>query len=150
MELVHRQTQGDTMSLTFTLPFPPSVNTYWRHISKGKLAGRVLISEKGRDYRDACARTLLVQRVPRGSLTGKLKVQIYALPPDRRARDLDNMLKASLDALKHCEVMRDDADIDDLHITRGPVRKEGELSVLITEIPLAATDSGDLFKGSQS
>jgi|SRR4051812_10260592 crossover junction endodeoxyribonuclease RusA len=122
------------MSLSFSLPFPPSVNTYWRHIAKGKLAGRVLISEKGRAYRIECARTLLVQRVPRGAVSGKLKVQIFASPPDRRTRDLDNMLKASLDALKHCEVVRDDADIDDLHITRGSVRKDGELQVLITEI----------------
>lgn len=32
--------------LTLTLPFPPSVNAYWRNIK-----GRMLISEKGRKFR---------------------------------------------------------------------------------------------------
>ena len=33
-----------------TLPFPPSMNTYWRHVMVGKHP-RTLISEKGRIYR---------------------------------------------------------------------------------------------------
>ena len=36
-----------------TLPWPPSVNGYWRHPTTGKLAGRHLISEAGRAYREA-------------------------------------------------------------------------------------------------
>ncbi|EOX9973808.1 crossover junction endodeoxyribonuclease, partial [Escherichia coli] len=32
------------------LPFPPSVNTYWRHPNKGAFAGKSLISSAGRKF----------------------------------------------------------------------------------------------------
>lgn len=120
--------------LQFKLPFPPSVNHYWRHISKGPSAGRVLISEEGRAYRTNCAAAVLEQRVPRHTLSGKLSVVVYASPPDRRRRDLDNLLKSSLDALKHCGLIADDGDIDELHVLRGPVEKGGSLLVNIQEM----------------
>lgn len=121
-------------SLQFRLPFPPSVNHYWRHLSKGKNAGLVLISEEGRAYRKSCAADILKQGVPRGTLSGRLAVVIFANPPDRRRRDLDNLLKSSLDALKHCDVIADDGDIDDLHVLRGSVEKGGSLLVTMREI----------------
>lgn len=36
--------------MRLVLPFPPSVNTYWRAPNKGPLAGRHLISAVGRKY----------------------------------------------------------------------------------------------------
>lgn len=120
--------------IQFTLPFPPSVNHYWRHISKGPAAGRVLISEEGRAFRVNCAAEVLKQRVPRRALTGKLAIFIQASPPDRRRRDLDNLLKSSLDALKHCALIEDDGDVDDLHVVRGPVVAGGSLLVTILEV----------------
>lgn len=120
-------------SVTFTLPWPPSVNHYWRSvIVRGRT--RLLISKDGRKYRKSVAARLSLNSVPRGFVTGKLAVEIAASPPDRRARDLDNLLKSTLDALKHSCVIRDDADIDDLRIKRCSVLAGGELSVQITEV----------------
>lgn len=39
--------------IVLDLPFPPSANTYWRHPTRGPLAGRHLISEAGRNFRIA-------------------------------------------------------------------------------------------------
>jgi crossover junction endodeoxyribonuclease RusA len=50
---------------------------------------------------------------------------------DRRAADLDNRLKALNDALEHAGVFDDDEQIDELHVTRGPIVKGGECFVMI-------------------
>jgi Holliday junction resolvase RusA-like endonuclease len=53
------KTGSDFMKLV--LPFPPSVNTYWRAPNKGPLKGRHLISEKGRAYQSAACAAIIEQ-----------------------------------------------------------------------------------------
>lgn len=96
--------------MEITLPFPPTVNTYWRNFN-----GRMLISEKGRAYRKMVADHVLLYK-GRKQLQGKVKVTIEAYRPDKRRRDLDNLLKAPLDALTHAGVYADDELIVDLRI----------------------------------
>jgi crossover junction endodeoxyribonuclease RusA len=118
------------------LPWPPSVNTYWRHPTRGKLAGKHLVSENGRRYRTAVVATLLTAR--RGKalpLDGRLSVSILACPPDRRVRDLDNLPKSVLDSLSHAGLWRDDGQIDRLLIERAPVEKGGRLRVRVEVLP---------------
>jgi crossover junction endodeoxyribonuclease RusA len=116
-------------AITLVLPYPPSVNTYWRHLSKGPLAGRTLISERGRNFRNAVEETLLVERI-RKAPDGNLSVTIEARMPDKRKRDLDNIPKAVLDALTHCGFWIDDSLIDDLRVWRSD-RMGGEVIVTV-------------------
>ncbi len=92
------------------MPWPPSVNTYWRTFN-----GRMIISEKGRLYRKEVADQVLIQRGAK-HFAGKLKVEIEAFRPDKRRRDLDNLLKAILDGMTHAGVWDDDSNIVDLRI----------------------------------
>lgn len=110
------------------LPWPPSNNTYYRRVG-----AKTLISEKGRQYTRAVTQLCAVARLARRE--GRLQVVITACPPDRRQRDLDNMLKGLLDALTHGGAWVDDSQIDDLRIVRGPVTTGGTVSVEIQEIP---------------
>ncbi len=76
------------------------------------MAGRVLISEKGRDYRHAVKRTVGAV-VP---IVGPVAVEIILCPPDRRRRDIDNCLKALLDSLTHAGVWEDDSQVKRLTV----------------------------------
>ncbi|MEY7806017.1 hypothetical protein AB9D85_23425, partial [Escherichia coli] len=55
--------------MKLTLPFPPSVNSYWRAPSKGPLKGRHLVSETGRKFQQAARAAIIEQlrAVPRPS-----------------------------------------------------------------------------------
>jgi crossover junction endodeoxyribonuclease RusA len=96
--------------IEITLPWPQTVNTYWRNVN-----GRTIISAKGREYRKAVADQVLIQRAAK-HIDYAVKVEIKAYRPDRRRRDLDNLLKALLDSMTHAGVMHDDALIEDLRV----------------------------------
>lgn len=108
-----------------TLPWPPTVNTYWRNIR-----GRTIISERGRLYR------LAVQKQLAGAepLLGRLAIKIAAYPPDRRRRDLDNILKALLDSLTFAQVIEDDSQFDFISVARRDVIKDGAVQIIITNL----------------
>jgi crossover junction endodeoxyribonuclease RusA len=98
--------------ISIELPWPPSINNYWRHTSKGHY-----ISKKGQEYREfvlyAC-----IQLKNKFHEKDRLIVTIDAFPPDKRKRDLDNILKSLLDALQHAGVYYDDSQIDKLSVRR--------------------------------
>lgn len=101
-----------------TLPWPPTVNTYWRHKVIGKLA-TVYVSADGQAYRKAVNLCLAVHGVKTYALEGDLRVEIEVFPPDKRKRDIDNLLKSLLDSLTHAQVWKDDNQISDLRIYRN-------------------------------
>ena len=117
-----------TPDYEFTLPYPPSVNSYWR---QGR--GNTYINKKGREYRQA-VRELLVEKSLDINTTARLNIRIVANVPDRRRRDIDNILKAVLDSLEHGGFMENDSQIDVLKVVRGGVVRGGQLSIRVTEI----------------
>jgi crossover junction endodeoxyribonuclease RusA len=114
------------------LPWPPSMNTYWRAPNTGPLAGRVLLSNAAREYRKEAA--LWVTNSGKADARARLSVLLTAFPPDKRKRDLDNLLKPLLDTLQHCGIIADDGQIDDLRITRAKIAPDGVIAVQITEL----------------
>ncbi len=117
-----------TDAITLTLPYPPSVNRYYRNVR-----GRTLISAQGRAYRRMVADCVFLARAAK-RLEGRLVVQVEVQPPDRRRRDIDNLGKSLFDSLQHAGVYNDDSQIDDLRIVRLPPTTGGIVTVKIREI----------------
>ena len=84
--------------LHFDLPYPPSVNHYWRRVG-----ARTLISRAGRAFRERVCSLLAARRIE--PLDGPLAMRIDVFPPDHRRRDIDNLQKALLDALQQPAVV---------------------------------------------
>jgi crossover junction endodeoxyribonuclease RusA len=118
--------------LYLKVPFPPSMNSYWRNIViKGR--PRTLLSEKGRQYRIQIMSQIHLEHPP--ALSGRLHLTIELYPPDRRKRDLDNHCKAIQDGLAHAGVFEDDSQIDQLTVIRREVEgKPGHAMLTITEV----------------
>ena len=113
------------MTLTLRLPWPPSVNHYW--FAKGN---RRFIGKAGKEFREA----VVAEYGTTTPLTGRLQVHIAVIPPTNARRDLDNLMKAPLDAMQHAGIYLDDGQIDHLEIQRLPKSTPGCLDITIREI----------------
>jgi len=98
--------------VTFSIPFPPSVNGLFATVGKRRIK-----TEAYKAWNTAAGLLLNVQRVP--PFTGNVSVDIHLKRPDKRKRDLDNLAKATLDLLVRQTVIQDDSCIVDLRIHWG-------------------------------
>lgn len=114
-------------TVVYELPYTPSINHYWRRVGD-----RTLISRTGRLFRKRVVDQLAYQGVE--ATDGRVGLFISVFPPDRRRRDLDNILKALLDALQHGGVYQDDSQIDSIEIVRSDAEPpDGKVLVMVME-----------------
>ena len=126
---------SDLKSLTYTLPWPPSVNHYWRRVLIGGKP-RTLLSKEGREFKQAAVGAVLQQRRgPSAPLSGRLAIAVTLFPPDRRRYDLDNRLKAVLDSLTEARVWEDDRHVKIIHLEEGGIVRGGACRVRIAPAP---------------
>lgn len=93
------------MTIVLNLPYPPSANRLWR-----RSGARIHKSTRYTDWlRDA---GFLAMNQRPGSLRGPYRLTIQAVRPDKRKRDLDNLIKPTNDLLKTIGVVEDDSDCE--------------------------------------
>ena len=107
------------------LPFPPSMNTYWRNFR-----GRTVLSKAGREYKVKVAEYVSENNIPKYG-EKKLKITMILQPKDKRKIDIDNRIKCVLDSLQEAGVFDDDFHVDELHVMRGEQVKGGRLLLTI-------------------
>ena len=123
------------------LPFPPTVNSYYS-AGHGKVR---YVSRAGKEFREKVFQDVREQ-ASGIQLDGRLNVEVILHPPDRRTRDLDNYMKALLDAITHSGLWLDDEQIDQLSIMRGEVVKAGFSRIEINSAgPIVPNSSGRPF-----
>lgn len=118
--------------ISLQLPWPPTVNTYWRNVG-----GRVLISERGRAYRRAVVDAVWAQRGAKAPIAGPVILTLELSPPDAARRDLDNLFKAPLDALTHAGVWEDDSQVQSMLALKDG--RGGTLGLTIIQVDASAS-----------
>jgi crossover junction endodeoxyribonuclease RusA len=112
-----------SMCVTLDLPYPPSVNTFWR-----RWRGKVVLARAAREFRQRVAeRWLSYRHSHRHEGFGRSLVacRVTVCPPDARRRDLDNILKALFDAIQHAGIIEDDSQIRRLEVAFGRCPQPG-------------------------
>ncbi|APL10578.1 RusA family crossover junction endodeoxyribonuclease [Escherichia coli] len=116
------------MRIEFVLPYPTTVDTYWR-----RRGSTYFVSKADERYRRDVAFIVRQLRLNL-KLSGRLAIKIITEPPDKLRRDLDNILKAPLDALTHAGMLIDDEQFDEINIVRALPVPGGRLGIKITEL----------------
>ena len=121
-------------NMEFSLPFPPTINNYYSRSYNG-----VYINKRGKHYTDLVLWTMRDKiGFSFGDARISMTIDLYA--PDNRRRDLDNILKCTLDVMQKLFVYKDDSQIDELIVRRKSVlKKDGKLDIYIEEIILPIT-----------
>ena len=109
----------------YVLPEPPSVNAIWKPVGT-----RFVLSAKYRAWIEEASTYMLAQPRPHDALTGRIHVSVTcASGPGRK--DVDNMLKATLDLLESAGVLANDRDVQDLRIRRMHYQRTGTVGVTV-------------------
>lgn len=110
------------------LPYPKglTVNNYWKTGRNGIYVNPLVKRYKGIVWQTLINSFRLGERA--------LRMQLKVYPPDRRIRDLDNVLKAVCDALQFAQVYKNDSQIEQLFVVRKEVIKDGKLEVKLTSL----------------
>lgn len=115
---------------TLALPFPPSVNHYWRHRAIGR-GVQTYISPQGQAFRKEVSAIVQQGKHDYGIAT-PVAVAVTLHPPNKVRRDLDNYGgKALLDALTHAGVWQDDRLVHWLLVQWGTIHPGGSVEVAI-------------------
>ena len=91
-----------------------------------------IIKKEGKDYKNFVGLYAKANKIVK--TCGKVAVSIEIYPPDKRKRDIDNVLKVLNDSLVEANVIEDDSNIDVLHIERKAVIKDGKILLTITPL----------------
>lgn len=117
--------------MNLTIQYPPSANSLYRSIVRGKFA-TVIISKKGRQFFADIAKQFADEGVK--PMDGDIEIWIEATPPDRRKRDLDNLNKAIFDCLQKGGCIFDDSQIKKMHSKFLKPEKPGMVEIRLEVI----------------
>ena len=111
-----------TNSVSFTLPYPPSANRYWR-----SYRGRVVKSEEARAYQQEAGWIAKASGFDCTKSDVAITVKVYR---PQKSGDLDNFLKVTLDSLKGI-IYDDDDQITVIHAERYDDKKNPRVDLFI-------------------
>ena len=119
----------DMVYYKFTLPYPPSVNGYWR-----TFRNRQIISKRGRKYRIDAVNEIKALNLDDINIDSELVFKMTINPPTLRSYDVDNFTKGVFDALSHAKFWVDDSQVKKLVIIKGVKTKFGNVEIEVNNV----------------
>lgn len=111
------------------LELPPSVNhTY------GSRYGFRYKNNDVRDWQRERTDEILTQWQKKKPFTGRAELLIEFFVKDKRRWDIDNRVKALQDCLTMAEVIKDDTQIDSLHVRRYRMSEQTHTKLILTSL----------------
>ena len=95
--------------IELSIAYPPSANRIWR-----KYKGRIVRDPVYVQWLDAEGWKIIQQK--QGGVSGPYRLTVEAVKPDRRRRDLDNILKPLSDLLKSVGTIDDDSEAEEINV----------------------------------
>lgn len=111
--------------MTLSLPYPPTVNHMYR-----RARGHLALTPEALAFRHAVRMIAMVQDVR--PITGPVAVFVDVYRPRRRG-DLDNVLKAVLDALNGV-AYRDDEQVEEIHAHRYEDKRAPRVEIAVVAL----------------
>lgn len=109
--------------IILALPWPPTLNHAW-----GQCGTRKYLKKAGHEFRQKVSEAVSESKA---RAEGRLAVFIALYAPTRRSYDIDNRIKATLDALQCAGAFDDDEQVDVLWVVRREVVNGGMAKVVI-------------------
>ena len=129
-----------------TLPMGPTVNHYYVVGTKekgrekwGKFLGRDVMVYRRIVYYELRKLT----KGPIAIIPPPLHVEVELSFPTKAKNDLDNRMKGLLDALRIAGLFKDDSEIDELYIRRGPIIRDDQFFGGQCRVKVTTIDKGE-------
>ncbi len=129
--------------IKITVPWPPSVNHYYKP-RRGSIGGRV-VTREGKAYQNTVKVIALNHRLR--MVKGAVRVDRVLYCPDWRMRDEDNILKALYDSITKAGLIEDDSMICQTSSEKWKTEISGYVVLTIAPVdrPHRTTKSGAWF-----
>lgn len=108
---------------------PPTVN----HLYRTSRTGTRYKTREGRDWQEITAAVFHALYGGAAPYDGDVMLDICFLVADKRRWDIDNRVKALIDALVMGGVLKDDRQVQSLHVQREHVPETTQTLVLVKE-----------------
>lgn len=111
-------------------PYPPTVNHYWG--MKGRIR---FLTVKARKFREEVINAVKFYKLD-NNYDGPIGIYMWTTAPDKRKRDIDNVIKPMLDALEHADVYTNDCNIEQIHRFKLPYMGKNKSVTVVGIYPL--------------
>ncbi len=111
--------------IKLTLPFPPTSNHMWGFAGKRKF-----LKKEAHEFRSVVQDAAVEANA---KISGRIAIFVALYAPTKRKYDLDNRIKALLDALEHAGVFLNDEQIDFIWVVRREPIQGGMCKIVLVE-----------------